>query len=142
MNNDLTITCPFILTRGAKGKLQLAESHAEASPEPVGRIPKLSRLMALAIRLEYLIATGDVKDMAELARIGHVSRPRITQILNLRSLAPDIQEEILFLPEVQHGRDPIKEWQARPIAATLDWNRQRKMWRKLKSSIEGAQTIP
>ena len=44
-----------------------------------------------------------VKDYAELARPGRVSRARMTQIMNLLMLAPDIQEEILFLPRIERG---------------------------------------
>ena len=49
--------------------------------------------MALAIRFDKLIRDGAVKDQTELARLGHVSRVRMTQIMNLNHLAPDIQEE-------------------------------------------------
>jgi len=87
--------------------------------------------MALAIRMQRLIDSGEVRDYAELARLGHVTRARVTQIMNLLCLAPDIQEEILFLPPVEHGRDPIKEWQIRPIALVPDWRKQRRMWRQL-----------
>ena len=55
--------------------------------EPVGRVPRISRLMALAIRMEGLVRTGRVKDYAELARLGGVSRARVSQVLNLRNLA-------------------------------------------------------
>ena len=58
---------------------------------PVGRVPRISRLMALAVRLEGLVRAGRVKDYAELARLGGVSRARVTQVLNLRNLAPSIQ---------------------------------------------------
>src|SRR3712207_3152134 len=34
----------------------------------------------------------------KVARLGHVTRARVTQIMNLLNLAPDIQEAILFLP--------------------------------------------
>jgi hypothetical protein len=44
-----------------------------------------------------------------LADLGHVTRARVCQIMNLLQLAPDIQEAILFLPRVEGGRDPIKE---------------------------------
>jgi hypothetical protein len=87
--------------------------------------------MALAIRLDNLLRAGDVADYAELARIGHVSRARITQIMNLLMLTPNIQEAILFLPPVEQGRDPLKEWQVRPIAAEMNWGKQRRMWAKL-----------
>ena len=62
------------------------------------------------------------------AQLIHVTRARVTQIMNLLLLAPDIQEAILFLPRTERGRDPIRERQIRPIAAELDWQRQRECW--------------
>ena len=53
--------------------------------------------------------------------------------MNLNLLAPDIQEELLFLPRVERGRDPIREHAVRPIAAAADWGRQRRMWRTVSS---------
>jgi hypothetical protein len=53
--------------------------------------------MALAIHFEGLIRQGLVKDYADLARLGGVSRARITQVVNLLNLPPTEQEEILFL---------------------------------------------
>jgi hypothetical protein len=91
-------------------------------------VPKLARLMALAIRAEGLLARGEVKDYAELARLGHVSRARVTQIMNLLNLAPDLQERILFMPPVERGWDPLKEWQVRPVAAEPVWKFQRDLW--------------
>jgi hypothetical protein len=76
-----------------------------------------------------MVRRGEVKDYAELARLGHVTRARVTQIMNLLNLAPDIQEAILFLPAVERGHDPVKEWQVRPIAAEAVWAKQRKRWR-------------
>jgi hypothetical protein len=69
-----------------------------------------------------------VADQAELARLGHVTRARVTQIMNLLNLAPGIQEAILFLPRVEHGRDPISERDLRPIAAVADWRKQSSLW--------------
>jgi hypothetical protein len=93
-----------------------------------GNIPRVSRLMALAIRFDGLLRREEIEDYADLARLGYVSRARITQIMNLLNLAPDIQEEILFLPKTTKGRDTIREKDLRPIAALPQWNRQRKMW--------------
>jgi hypothetical protein len=84
--------------------------------------------MALAIRLDGLIRDGVVSDQAELAQLGHVPRARLTQIMNLLYLAPDLQEEILFLPTFERGRNPVTEKQLRPIAATASWSKQRQMW--------------
>ena len=94
-------------------------------------VPRITRLMALAIKFDGIVRRGEVRDYADLARLGYVTRARITQIMNLLNLAPDIQEEILFLPRTVKGRDPIRERDVRPIAAVPHWNRQRKMWKAL-----------
>ena len=88
----------------------------------------MAKLMALAIRFEQLVRDGVVTDFAEIARLGHVTRARVSQIVNLLNLPPDIQEAILFLPRVVRGKDSITERDLRVIAAELSWGRQRKMW--------------
>ncbi len=92
------------------------------------RVMRISKLMALAISYDKLIRTGQVEDMATLARYGQVTRARMTQIMNLLLLAPDIQEEILFLPETEKGKDSITLRQVMSIALEADWGRQREMW--------------
>jgi hypothetical protein len=94
--------------------------------------------MALAIRFDGLIRTGVVTDYAELASLGHVTRARITQIMNLLMLAPDIQEAILFLPRVERGRDPILLRQLQPVALVPDWRKQRRLWAAL--AVSGPRT--
>ena len=98
-----------------------------------GRVPRVARLMALAIRFDQLLRDGVVADQTELARLAHVTQPRMTQIMNLLHLAPDIQEAILHLPPVARGRDPITERDVRPITAELTWSRQRRAWLALAS---------
>jgi hypothetical protein len=128
----LTFKTQVHFHRAEKGAMELRRGEAPAlSPASTGRVPTIARLMALAIRFDGLLARGEVKDYAELARLGYVSRARVTQIMNLLQLAPDIQERILFSPAVQDGRDPVKEWQVRPVAAEVDWGRQRGMWREV-----------
>lgn len=129
MSGSLTIACGVRFTRGRRGRRCLREGHPELPP-PSQRVPRVSRLMALAIRFDGLIRDGVVADQAELARLGHVSRARLTQIMNLLNLAPDIQEEVLFLPPTERDRDPISERGVRPIAAELNWRKQRRMWRQ------------
>jgi hypothetical protein len=87
--------------------------------------------MALAIRFDQLLQDGTVSDQSELARLAHVTQPRMTQIMNLMHLAPDIQEQILHLPPVETGPDPITERDLRPIARLIAWSTQRKSWRNL-----------
>ena len=66
-----------------------------------------------------------MKDYAELARLGRVTRARISQIMNMLTLAPDIQEALLNLPLVSWGRDTISERDMRVVVAEPDWERQR-----------------
>lgn len=101
-----------------------------APDAPVGRVPRVSRLVALAIRYDGLLRDGVVDNLTELAHLARVTQPRMTQIMNLLHLAPDIQEEVLFLPVVAEGRDPVTERHMRAITQVTDWSRQRAMWRK------------
>lgn len=136
LQTSLTFQCKVHFTQARRGRKQMAVGEAPApAPVPLGRVPRIARLMALAIRFERLLAEGEVRDYADLARLGHVTRARVTQIMNLLNLAPDIQEEMLFLPPIEAGRDAIKEWQVRPIAATPDWRKQRRMWQELRRSV-------
>ena len=59
--------------------------------------------------------------------------------MTLLNLAPDIQEQVLFLPRTEHGRDKIIENDVRPIAQTFDWNKQRRLWSNLQRSIERSE---
>jgi hypothetical protein len=102
---------------------------------PAGRVPRISRLLAVAHHCFRLVQTGTIINQLELAHFGQISTTRMTRIMWLDNLAPDIQNEILFLPKTTKGRDPIKEADIRPIAKTLDWNKQRRMWRELKIAL-------
>lgn len=93
--------------------------------------------MALAIHCDQLIRDGVMTDQSELARFGHITTARMTQIMSLLSLAPDLQEQLLFLPRTEHGRDMVKETDIRPLTKTLDWRKQRRMWAALGHKIDG-----
>jgi hypothetical protein len=125
----MTIECDFHMGRAAKGRQTFV-----AGPEllaPKGRLPKVTRWMALAIKLEGLVRSGAIASYSEVAELGHVTRARISQIMNLLNFAPDIQEAILFLPAVERGRDPVILAELQPIAAEVDWAKQRKTWRRV-----------
>jgi integrase len=108
----------------------MAEGAAPA-PTPPGCVPRVARLLALAHRLEGLVRTGSVRDYAALARLGYVTRARVSQIVSLLNLAPDLQEAVLFLPPTVRGRDPLILRDLLALAAAYDWRKQRKMWRRL-----------
>jgi hypothetical protein len=90
-------------------------------------IPRIARLMALAIRFEGLLRAESIRDYAELARLGRVTRARMTQIMKLLDLAPDIQEQILFLPFCKG----LNERNLRPITSRIDWAEQRCLFQKI-----------
>ena len=127
--SDLTVEIPFHVHHRARGRKKLVDEQSPTD-KPAGRIPRVAKLMALAIRFDGLVQDGVVTDQAELARLGQVTRARLTQIMNLLNLAPDIQEAILHLPRAERGRDPITERELRPMAAELDWKAQRIVWTK------------
>ena len=131
MHDQLTVTRSIHFSMAGKGKREIKPGPAPVRDTSAGRVPRISRLMALAIHFDHLIASGGVRDQADVARLGHVTRARVTQIMNLLHLASDIQEELLHLPRVTSGDDPIPERRLRPIAAMPDWDRQRAAWRAL-----------
>jgi hypothetical protein len=119
---ELTLAPP----RGRRSKVvEPPPKRAPATSQ--GRVPRIARLMALAIHFQDLIDRGVIRDYAELARLGYVSRARITQIMNLLNLAPKIQEDILFLPPA-FGRGAVTERHLRRLNSVIDWGEQRRLW--------------
>ena len=120
MTKPLTYECNVHFRRRDRGRREMVAGTVPVpvQPEP-GRIPRIARFMALAIRFDEYIRSGRVTDQSDLAQLGHVSRARISQIMNLLNLAPDIQEAILFLPRVLEGRDRIHLRQLQSIASVL-----------------------
>ena len=97
--------------------------RVEPTPEPPGRAPRIARLLALAHKLDGLVQAGTVRDYAELARLGHVSAARVSQIMMLLHLAPAIQEYVLFLSADRTGF--LTEPNLRKIAREPRWDHQR-----------------
>ena len=100
-----------------------------------GRVPRISKLVALASRMQSMIDSGEVESYQQLAELGRISQPRMTQIMSLLQLAPDIQEELLYLPEVVQGNAAIHERLLRPLTTELDWRVQRRMWARIRKTL-------
>jgi DNA invertase Pin-like site-specific DNA recombinase len=98
------------------------------------RVPRIARLMALALKFEQMLQQGVVTDYAVLAELGRISQPRLTQIMNLRNLAPDIQEQILFLTSCEAEQCQICERSIRRLSSLLHWKEQRAQWLALTSA--------
>jgi len=106
--------------------------NAATQAEMPAALPRITRLMALAIALDSRRRDGVDLDCRTVADVGCVSQPRITQVLNLLQLAPDIQECLLMLPPLAHGREPITEKSIRQLSAEYDWERQRERFERLR----------
>lgn len=103
-----------------------------APPSGRGCLPRVTQVLALAIHFQDMIKRSEARDYADLARLGCVTRERMSQIMELVWLAPDIQEEILYLPP-SGRRYPISETAVRRIANSLSWPVQRREWTALKA---------
>jgi hypothetical protein len=92
---------------------------APASPPPA-RVPRVARVLALAHHWQGLIRSGAVSDQADLARLVGVSRARVTQVMNLLWLAPDIQEAVLTGMICATGEQALRK-----AASQRLWSKQR-----------------
>lgn len=128
-----TIRRKISFSRRPDKTVALSVVNDPAPPSRSVRVPRIAKLMALAIHFDQLIREGRVANQSELARLVHVTQPRLTQIMNLNHLAPDVQEQLLHLPAVERGRESIHERNLRPVAACICWTRQRHLWKKLQS---------
>jgi hypothetical protein len=91
--------------------------------EPPTRIPRVTRLMALAIKFQNMVDRGEVRDYADIARLGYVTRARLTQIMNLLLLAPNIQE--VLLSEMLPMETSIPERTLRAVVRMVLWEDQK-----------------
>ena len=116
---------------GTGGASRGDDRPSEAPLEPTapsGRVPRVARELALAHRWKGLIDAKVVRDQVALARLVGVPRARVTQVMDLLRLAPDIQEDVLDLPQVERGRTRIREYDLRSITCLPCWTEQRSAW--------------
>ncbi len=104
-------------------------SLTEPAQEAQGNPPRIARLLALAHKLDAQVRSGTIAGYGELARLGHISPARLTQIMVLLHLAASIQEYVLFLPAGDARF--ITELGLRKIAREPRWDRQLKLFEEL-----------
>jgi hypothetical protein len=107
---------------------------SKTPPRPGKRteeLPHITRLLALAYHLQSLIDRGIVRDYADIARLSSLSRARLSQIMNLVLLAPQIQEEILCSGSFP---EKTKEQDLRAVLKSPVWKEQIRFWEKLKQA--------
>jgi len=95
---------------------------------------RAARLLALAHALDARLAAGEFLDQAHMARALGFTRARITQIMDLLFIAPDIQEEVLFL-EFPPGRQPVSGRDLQALARIPVWEDQRRRWASVRSGF-------
>lgn len=128
--------------RRAVREIQRAEQATESAvtvARKTGRYPRAAQVLALALQFQEMVDRGEVRDYADLARLGCVSRERISQIMMLVWLAPDIQQAVLCLPPAE--RAPFSEGALRRIAKIVRWDEQRLEWQRLTDSQESPADI-
>jgi hypothetical protein len=87
-------------------------------------------MLALAHKIEDAVHRGVVRDRAEVARRLGLTRSRVTQLLDLTLLAPDIQGDLLALESVD-GVEPLCEYRIRVVAHAGSWDQQRERWMEI-----------
>ena len=101
---------------------------------PVRRPARVAIALALAHKIEEAIQRGVARDRADVARRMGLTRARITQLLDLALLAPDLQDQVLALESVD-GIEPKSERTLRSVAYAGPWAQQRVQW---ASAVNGA----
>lgn len=123
----ITVHQKLSITTTRRGRKRL-EPRPETEPaKPATSVPRISRLMALAIKYQGMLDRGEVAGITELARLCHVTQPRMSQILNLNLLCPSIQEQLLFLPPHASGKQAIHERKLRAVCREVDWLTQKRV---------------
>jgi hypothetical protein len=84
-------------------------------PKRSTRAERLARMLALAHLIERKIEAGELANYNDAARRLGVTRPRISQILGLLALSPEMQERVLL----GDGRLGIRE--AVRVARKTEW---------------------
>lgn len=113
----------FFRSGGGQAKTRFVDAPADVPPPT--RPLRAAEMLAVAYQMDRMIETGIVRDRAEMARVTGFDDSRISQIMNLMWLAPDIQEEVL-LAEVGDGRDWVTAKELLPIARCPWWAEQRR----------------
>ncbi len=98
-------------------RVDLGKRHPAPKPAPAtkadrqrtDRAARRARNLALAYWIEYLIQTGQVADLAAVAKSCGVSRPRISKVASLMGLAGVIQDKILAAPQTDTGHNALSD---------------------------------
>jgi hypothetical protein len=117
----------------------VAERDDEGVPALVTRLPlrvartkvidrrpaRVARILALAHHIDAGLRAGTWSHASDVSRVLGLSRNRVSQVLALLNLAPDLQEQVLFIEAID-GVEPITEKALfEQVAKTVNWAEQR-----------------
>jgi hypothetical protein len=102
------------------------------------RPARVARLLAQAHDIEVRVQAGEFRDYADVARHHGLTRARLTQVMNLLLLAPDIQAEVFAL-RLPPGREPVTERHLRQVLRSPIWSEQRAAWRRIWASASESE---
>jgi hypothetical protein len=119
------------LFRKPSSPVTFTEEAPPPKPEPVRRPAKVARMLALAHHIQNAIDRGVVADRAAVARKLGFTRARITQLLDLTLLAPDLQARVLGLEAVD-GVEPMSERALREVTHAGTWAEQWIAWQQIQ----------
>lgn len=90
----------------------------------------MAELLRKAQKWKRHLETGKVPSQAEIARREGITRARVTQVMGLLRLAPEIQEHVLSLPDMVR-RSAITEPALRTITLLENHSVQQAAFSKL-----------
>jgi hypothetical protein len=98
--------------------------RGKPKPPKEPKTPRVVELLRKALEWQALLESGEVRNQAEIARREGLTRARVTQVMGMLRLAPEIQQHVLSLPDMAR-RPVITERALRPIAQIEDQADQR-----------------
>jgi hypothetical protein len=103
-----------------------------AKPKPLRepKTPRVVELLRKAIEWRTLLESGKVASQAEIASREGVTRARVTQVMGMLHLAPEIQEKILVMPYAIH-KSLLTERVLRPIGTITNYGNQIREFHKI-----------
>lgn len=91
---------------------------------------RVARLLAHAHDIEARVQSGEFRNYADVARHYGLSHARLTQVMNLLLLAPDIQAEVLAL-RFPPGWEAVTERHLREVLRKQVWEEQKEVWKRI-----------
>ncbi|WP_441288586.1 hypothetical protein ACSRUE_42715 [Sorangium sp. KYC3313] len=128
------------LFRRRSSRVTLTEEPPPSKPEPVRRPAKVARMLALTHHLQSAIDRGLVADRAAVACKLGLTRARVTQLLDLLHMAPDLQQAVLTLEAVD-GTEPMSERALRAVAHAGSRVEQRGAWERTDPGLVSSTLV-